>query len=141
VQACTPAVDLYVLFAHGAQAEPAGPVYAALQTQRASAELPAGETEKVGQGVHADDPLATWYDDAGQAWHGVVPFTFLYVPAAHAPHAPPSGPVKPASHGHTVSALPTPPEFAGQLVQASEPPPLLYVAARHAVHVPPLGPE
>jgi hypothetical protein len=112
-----------------------------LQTHRVSAELLAGETVFAGQGVHVDDPLATWYDDAGHGWHPVEPTTLLYVPVAHALQTPPSGPVKPVSHGHTVSALPPVPAFAGQLVQACEPLALLYVAVRHGEQEPPFGPE
>ena len=141
VQACELAVDLYVLLAHGAHGPPAGPVYAALQTHRVTAELLAGETVFAGQGVHVDDPLATWYDDSAHGWHGVGPTTFLYVPAAHATHTPSLGPVKPASHGHVVKALPPVPEFAGQFVQACEPLALLYVPVRHGQQEPPLGPE
>ena len=77
---------------------------------------------------------------SGQDSQAEGPDALLCVPTAHASHAP-SGPVKPASHGHTVSAVPRLPEFAGQLVQACEPLPLLYVGATHAVHEPPSGPE
>jgi hypothetical protein len=56
------------------------------------------------------------------------------VPAAHAAQTPLSGPVKPASHGHTVSALPPAPAFAGQLVQAVAVAKARYRPAAHVVH-------
>lgn len=141
MQACAPAVDLYVLLAQGAQAEPAGPVYPALHRQAFCEELPPGETALAGQGAHAEAPLAAWYDDAGHAWHTAEPTTLLYVPAAHDVQTPPSGPVKPVSQGHVVKALPPVPEFAGQLEHACGPLVLLYVAVRHGQHEPPFGPE
>lgn len=77
MQACASAVDLYVLFAQGAQAEPAGPVYPALQRQAVCEELPLVETALSGHGVQAEAPVAVWYDDAGHAWHAVEPTTLL----------------------------------------------------------------
>lgn len=141
MQACELAVVLYVLCAHGAQAEPAGPVYAALQTHRVCVELPEGETAFVGHGVQAVAPNVVEYVLAPQVVHVAEPVVVLYVPARHAEQTPPSGPVKPVSHGHTVSALPPAPEFDGQFVQSCGPLVLLYVAVRHGQHEPPFGPE
>ena len=127
--------------AHGAHGPPAGPLYPALQTHTVCAELPAGETALAGHGVQAVVPNVAEYVLAPQLVHVAEPVVVLYVPARHAEQTPPAGPVEPASHGHTVSAVPRAPEFAGQLVQACAPLALLYVAATHAVHEPPSGPE
>lgn len=42
-------------------------------------------------------PGTTEYVPAGQDTHALEPVTFLYCPAAHGEHAPPFGPVYPAS--------------------------------------------
>ena len=53
----------------------------------------------------------------GQRVQATLPVVVLYVPAAHAVHAPPSGPEKPATHTQSVAAsLPVVDcELAGQL--------------------------
>ena len=66
-----------MLFAQGAQAEPAGPAYPALQRQAVCEELPLVETAFAGHGVQSEAPLVDWYDDAGHARHGVEPTTLL----------------------------------------------------------------
>jgi hypothetical protein len=44
------------------------------------------------------------YSPAGQLMHVAEPIASLYVPAAHAPHAPPSGPVCPVLQTHWATA-------------------------------------
>jgi hypothetical protein len=67
------------------------------------------------------------------------PFVSLYLPAAHAIHGPPSGPVYPILHGQ--SLVPgTESEFAGHTGQADEFRQFLNLPASHATHGPPSGP-
>ena len=73
----------------------------------AKAELPAGESEYVGQVEHvASDvaPIAAEYLPDPQLRHEAAPVTALYLPATHCVHVPPSGPVEPASQVHAVKA-------------------------------------
>jgi hypothetical protein len=54
VQFLLPAADLYLPATHAVQIPPLGPEYPALQVQFAKAELPVGELEFVGQGMHVE---------------------------------------------------------------------------------------
>jgi hypothetical protein len=95
----------------------------------------------------------------GQSVHSALPISVLNVPATHARHGPPSGPVYPRLH--TQTALdPADCEFAGQLEHAptdvapvtmekvlaeqlvhnDEPMTVLYFPATHNEHGPPFGP-
>ena len=80
--------------------------------------LPGGESDPVGHVTHPPSPLPS-----------------LYLPAAHASHAPPSGPVKPAMHLHSVTlALPSPEtEFDGHAAHAL-PSSIEYVLIGQVVH-------
>ena len=101
------------------------------------------------------------YFPARQLLHAASPDAVLYFPAAHAVHAPPSGPVDPAlqaqavasllaagaservgHHWHTSETAPTAVEYcpATQLLHAAGPDAILYVPATHTVHVPPWTP-
>ena len=66
----------------------------------------------------------------------------MNVPAPHAAHGPPSGPVYPALHIQSIPAsLPTAlMEFAGQFTHAALPVSTLNFPATHAVHAPPSAP-
>ena len=97
-----------------------------------------------------------------QSVHAKEPVVFLYLPATHAVHVPPFGPVKPMLHVQAARAelaigelelvgqarqvvatvAPTVVEYlpAPQLVHTAVPVVFLYVPATQAVHGPPLGP-
>ena len=86
---------------------PLDPDEPALQVHTAKAELPAGESEYVGQVEHvASDvaPIAAEYLPDPQLRHEAAPVTALYLPATHCVHVPPSGPVEPTSQVHAVKA-------------------------------------
>ena len=105
-------------------------------------------------------PVSIEYFPGEQSVHGDDPFKSLNVPATHAVHTPPSGPVWPSMHVQMV--LPGPEKaLAGQsshvaseilaapveylplehFVHGVEPFASLYVPATQATHVPPSGPE
>ena len=48
--------------------------------------------------------MRLWSVPEGQLLHDPAPDTALYVPAAHAVHVPPLGPVKPALHAQSEEA-------------------------------------
>jgi len=50
-------------------------------------------------------PVAAEYLPAPQEAHSRVPVATLYLPAAHAVHVPPLGPVYPVLQTHTLAAL------------------------------------
>ena len=78
---------------------PLDPDEPALQVQTVKAELPAGESEYVGQVEHvASDvaPIAAEYLPNPQSRHGAAPMPALYFPATHFVQVPPSDPVHPA---------------------------------------------
>jgi hypothetical protein len=81
------------------------------------------------------------YVSAGQFAHELI-VAFLYLPAAHAVHVPPSGPLKPALHVQEVRvALAEGDELlVGHVSHVCAPEVLLYFPASHATHEPPLGP-
>ena len=89
-----------------------------VHTPPAAANLPAAQTV---QSLPASDPTGEDLP-AAQLVHAAAPTDGLKLPAAHASHAPPSGPVKPGVHVHDASdALPDAEVvFAGQPVQTSE---------------------
>ena len=102
------------------------------------------------------------YFPPGHSVHGAVPLTSLCVPAPHATHAPPSGPVYPASQvqcerlllpapdtacaGHSLHAAsevsPVLVEYLPRAHRVHSPVPFtsLYVPATQASHAPPCGP-
>jgi len=116
--------------------------------------VPAGHREQVDSSWAASDGE---YLPASHSAQAAEPGELLYLPAPHASHAPPSGPVYPALHWHL--ALPAAlPEKAGhavhpvepgdalyvpsqQPVHSLEPGESLYLPAPHATHAPPSGPE
>ncbi len=72
--------------------------------------------------------------------HATLPLAILYVPATHAAHGPPFGPVYPALQMQAVTAVPWPGEleFAGhvkQFVTAEAPVEAEYVPGAQLVHV------
>ena len=77
--------------------------------------------------------VCAWEELAGQAVHGAEPGPGLYSPGAQAGHAPPSGPVCPASQTQLLaSVLPlTELEFSGQALQAAESARGLYFPGTH----------
>ena len=91
--------------------------------------------------------------------HSALPVPALNVPATHARHGPPSGPVYPLLHTQTAldpadcefagqlehattDVAPTTVEkvLAGQLVHTAAPITGLYVPGTHREHIPPFGP-
>ena len=62
---------------------------------------------------------------AGQMLHNPAPDTALYIPAAHAVHVPPFGPVKPALHAQSEEAS----------LPAGEDDPAMVPSRQLAVHV------
>jgi hypothetical protein len=134
--------------------------------QLVKAALPAGELEFDGQSLQielAEDPTAVEYVPAVQLLQRAEPVDALYLPASHAVHGPPSGPVDPALQMQLVkAALPAGElEFDGQslhvelaeapksveyvpvpqYVHAADPVNALYCPASHGVQVPPAGPK
>jgi len=82
---------------------------------------------------------------AGQcgSWHKADPRVSLKVPAAHAVHAPPFAPEKPALHSHMellgLAAGET--ESAGHVWHVPGPAPVLYEPAAQTEHAAPSAPE
>ena len=79
-----------------------------------------------------------------QSVQAAEPAVALCVPAAHAEHVPPSGPVNPGLHTQLVCAVDATTadcELAAQSVHAAEPGAVLYFPAKQAVHATPSGPE
>jgi hypothetical protein len=99
--------------------------------------LPAGDWNPAGHEVQVDAPLSE-YVFAGHTSHAAVPETFLNVPASHAGHGPPFGPVYPGLHTQSpMFVLPNDEfAFAVQLVHAALPFVILYVPDGHIVHWP-----
>ena len=87
--------------------------------QSVTLSLPVGDVEYRVQSRQAEDPMKS-----------------LYLSASQGTHSPPSGPVYPALHTQSVSAVLTLGEMLlfGQSVQASEPGVGLYVPVGHAEH-------
>jgi len=79
-----------------------------LQVQSTTLSLPAGELEFNGQALHvefAEAPTAVEYVPVPQSLQAADPVNALYLPAAHAVHVPPSGPVDPALQVHAVKEV------------------------------------
>ena len=112
-----PVTSLYLPGTHATQAIPSGPVYPVLQTHWLSSALPVPAVfVYTGHTVHACDPSQS-----------------LYVPLAHSAHGPPSGPVNPATHEHTVIAV-TDHWFCAHVVHAWTPVNALNLPASHPTH-------
>jgi len=93
--------------------------------------------------MHSALPAASWYSPFSHLTQGPLPGSALCVPAGHAEHSPPSGPVNPALHVQLVTmSAPSDNEADddGQSKQAALPAVSLYVPAEHAEHSPPSGP-
>lgn len=76
-------------------------MYPALQTQEKLDELATDEVEPEGharQVVATVAPAVVEYVPVPQSVQFTLPVLFLYLPAAHNTHTPPSGPVYPVSH-------------------------------------------
>jgi hypothetical protein len=89
-------VILYVPATHAVHVPPLGPVKPALQVQAVRAALASGELELVGhprQVVSTVAPTVVEYVPTAQLRHRDGPVVILYVPATHAVHVPPLGPV------------------------------------------------
>jgi hypothetical protein len=71
--------------------------------------------------------------------HAAVPLLSLYLPAAHATHGPPKGPVYPTLHGHSVVPA-TEFEFDGHSTHADEFRQFLAFPAAHDTHGPKSAP-
>ena len=105
-----------------------------------------GEYVPAPQLVHTLDvvaPTVGEYPPAKQFVHAALPEFVLYLPAKHAVHVPPLGPVYPRLQRQepiAVCAVAVVTEFAGQAVHAALPLAPLYVLKTHAEHVPPSGP-
>jgi hypothetical protein len=103
--------------------------------------LPFGDVNPAGHAVQNNAPLAE-YVLAGQTPHAALPFAFLNVPAAHATHGPPFGPVYRALQTQAVIFVLVDGKFEllGHAVHAAVLTVSLYVPTPQAVHGPPAGP-
>jgi hypothetical protein len=102
-----PFTSLYVPAMHAAHCIPSEPVYPLLQVQLINIELPSGERVYAGHWLHVDSsisPVSVEYLPLAHRVHGTEPFTSLYVPAIHAEHVTPSGPVYPLLQVQLVSS-------------------------------------
>jgi ABC-type cobalt transport system substrate-binding protein len=160
-----PLTSLYFPATQAVHVPPFTPVNPALHVQAAITELDASELEFAGQDTHTAEavaPTATEYKPTAQSVHTTLPLLVLYLPATHAEHTPPSGPVKPALQTHPPMAeldaaelvftgheihveevvAPTATEYkpTPQFVHATLPLLVLYFPATHAEHTPPSGP-
>ena len=165
MQAAEPLTSLKPPASHASHSAPSGPVYPSLQVQLVSCLLPTPENVCAGQSLHVDSEIwavSAEYLPSEQGEHGAEPFTSLYVPAIHAAHAVPSGPVYPLLHVQFVSCLLPIPEYecVGQWLHVdseiaatavlylpcehsehgAEPLTSLYVPAMHFAHCIPSGP-
>ncbi len=138
VHAALPLVSLYVPAPHAAHGPPSGPVYPGLQfagthgppagpmypvvqVQAVTAVLELGDTESDGQAKQVDAVVAAAvpeYFPVPQFKHAALPLDSLYVPAPHAEHVPPSGPVYPALQGAGTHGPPAGPMYPVVQVQA-----------------------
>jgi len=95
----------------------------AAHTHAVTLELPPGEVVPVGQETHvvaSVAPVAVEYVPVEQSVHAALPVIVLNLPATHAAHGPPSGPVDPGLQPTDTHALILAPPiaevvFAGQL--------------------------
>ena len=107
-----PLLALNLPSTHAKHAPPSGPVYPVLHWQSVSAVLASDAVdESLGQLVHTVAAAVSMYVPAKQLSHGSGPTASLKVPAAHSWHVPPSGPVYPALHWQSVSAVLASPEI------------------------------
>jgi hypothetical protein len=114
VHAAEPFVSLKPPASHAVQATPSGPVYPLLHVQFTSTLLPAPEYVCAGQLLNVASeiaPVSVEYLPAEHREHGVDPFELLYVPAIHAAHSMPSGPVYPSLHVQLVRSMLPAPEY------------------------------
>ena len=105
--------------------------------QSADVVVPGSALNPAGHAVHEDAPLRE-YVLTRHTLHAAGPDTFLNVPAAHATHGPPFGPVYPGLHKQSpMFVLPNNEfAFAAQLVHAALPFVGLYVPDGHIAHWP-----
>jgi hypothetical protein len=85
-----PVATLYLPTTHCVQVPPLGPDEPGLQMQAVEDELPAGESEYVGQVEHVVAPITAEYLPDPHLIHTVVPSAALYFPTEHFVHTPPS---------------------------------------------------
>ena len=114
VQDAEPFTSLKPPASHASHSSPSGPVYPLLQLQLVSTPLPAPENACAGQSLHVDSEIwavSAEYVPLEHRVHGAEPFTSLYVPAMHAAHCIPSGPVYPLLQVQLVSCLLPMPEY------------------------------
>jgi hypothetical protein len=105
--------------------------------------VPGSALNPAGQAVQTDAALVSENASAGHTPHVALPETFLAVPAAHATHDPPFGPVYLALQRQAVTFVLVDGEFEllGHAVHAAVLAVSLYVPIPQAVHGPPFGPE
>ena len=164
-QAAEPLTVLNFPATQAVHGPPFAPVYPTLQAHAATSELELGAFVVAGQATQVDDALAptvTEYVVIPQSVHAALPLLVLYLPATHAEHTPPSGPVNPALHiqaaieeldtaelefdthdTHVAEAVaPTASEYVPtpQSMHTALPPLVLYLPATHAEQTPPSGP-
>ena len=114
VQAAVPFTSLKLPTSHAPHSAPSGPVYPLLQVQLVCCLLPIPEYVCAGQSMHVDSEIsamAVLYWPCEHSEHGAEPFTSLYVPAIHAAHVTPSGPVYPLLQVQLVSSSLPAPEY------------------------------
>ena len=121
---------------------PTFPYVPALHVQLLAAELALGALVPAGQETHVVAfvaPVAVEYVPVPQSVHAALPLTILYLPATHAAHGPPSGPLNPARQATETHAFTLEPPLgdvvpAGHAVHALAPDTAEYVPALQFAH-------
>ena len=109
-----PLTVLYVPATHALHSCPSGPVYPRLQVQSVILLLPSPEYVCPGQLVHVTFEISASsveYFPREHSKHTDEPLTSLYVPATHALHSCPSGPVYPLLQVQLMRMLLPAPEY------------------------------
>ena len=131
------AVAVYFPAMQSSHVPPAGPKCPAEHSQSVMTVLSAGAIDLAGQSVHTVAPAAlNWF--SAQLPHCPLPTSPLAFPASHAAQASPSGPVYPALHWQSVSAVlasDAVDESLGQLVHTVAAAVSMYVPAKQFSHV------
>ena len=146
VHVTEPVVDLYLPVTHAVHGPPSGPLKPALHVHCVDEVHPMplhDAPELAGHARHVVTSVApdvAEYVPGTQTLHETLPVIVLYLPATHAVHGTPSGPLKPALHVHSVDAaqpLHDAPVLAGHarhVAAAVAPIVAEYVPARQFAH-------
>jgi len=108
VHAALPLTTLYVPATQAKHVPPFVPVNPTLQVQAPLPTLETGAFASEGHATHVDEalaPTAAEYVAAPQSVQASLPVVVLYLPATHAAHDPPFGPVNPALQAQAVPVV------------------------------------